>query len=116
MKFSKISQDCSTKRRNSFRRYARVILSLTILCGLPIALPAQSKKSQHKAPPATTIKPAKFDCGGSVELRVSAAAPAQGTLLIAELRSPDSLSGVAGKWTDRDISFWQSTGATTPKG
>jgi murein DD-endopeptidase MepM/ murein hydrolase activator NlpD len=58
----------------------------------------------------------KVDCGGNAELRVSVGSPAQGTLLIAEVRSPDALSGVSGKWTDRDISFWQATGAGIPKG
>jgi len=116
MKSRNVPQDFSKKRRDSLRRRALAILSLAILCTLPSALLAQTKKSQHKAPPATAVKPAKVNCGGSVELRVSAASPAQGTLLIAELRSPDALSGVAGKWTDRDISFWQATGANTPKG
>jgi murein DD-endopeptidase MepM/ murein hydrolase activator NlpD len=86
------------------------------LYALPGNLPAQSKKTQHKPAPAVPTKPAKIDCGGGVELRVSAATPAQGTLLIAEVRSAITLSAIAGKWTDRDISFWQATGASVPKG
>jgi murein DD-endopeptidase MepM/ murein hydrolase activator NlpD len=116
MKSPNVPQDFSKKRRDSLRVRTLAILSLTILCSLPSALPAQTKKPPHKAAPAASVRSAKVDCGGSVVLRISAASPAQGTLLIAELRSPDALSGVAGKWTDRDISFWQATGANTPKG
>ena len=100
-----------------FRRW-----SFTATIAVAIALAssgvslAQTKKPQRKPPVAAAVKPVKVDCGGSVELRVSAASPAQGTLLIAEVRSPDALSGVTGKWIDRDISFWQETGANLPKG
>ncbi len=89
---------------------------LAILCALPGTMLAQTKKTPRKTAPATAVKPEKVDCGASIELRVSVASPAQGTLLVAEVRSSDALSGVAGKWIDRDISFWQATGATVPKG
>jgi murein DD-endopeptidase MepM/ murein hydrolase activator NlpD len=105
----------TSKQQNNVHRQWLFTLIFTILFVLPPMLPAQTKKPQHKSPPAA-VKPPKEDCGGGVELRVSAASPAQGTLLIAEVRSPDALSGVAGKWIDRDISFWQATGATVPKG
>jgi murein DD-endopeptidase MepM/ murein hydrolase activator NlpD len=49
------------------------------------------------------------DCGSGVELRLSAPDAAQGTLLIAELRSPKPLSEVSGKWNERDVPFWQET-------
>jgi murein DD-endopeptidase MepM/ murein hydrolase activator NlpD len=49
------------------------------------------------------------DCGSGVELRLSAPDTAQGTLLIAELRSPKPLSEVSGKWNDRDVPFWRET-------
>src|SRR6201999_1853390 len=100
-------------QHKALRRSSLVmLLSASIVCATPAASSAQTKKPQHKAAPAPSSKPARIDCGGSVELRVSAASPAQGTLLIAEVRSPDTLSGVAGKWIDRDISFWQVTGAS----
>lgn len=92
------------------------MLTLAILCLHPGALHAQTKKTQRKTAPAVASKPAKVDCGKSVELRVSAATPPQGTLLIAEVRSTDTLSGIAGKWIDRDIPFWQATGTNIPKG
>ncbi len=95
---------------------AFAMFALAILCAHPTVLHAQTKKRPQKPTPAPAAKPAKFDCGGGVELRVSTASPAQGTLLIAEVRSPDTLSGVAGKWIDRDISFWQATGPGLPKG
>jgi murein DD-endopeptidase MepM/ murein hydrolase activator NlpD len=83
---------------------------------MPGTLLAQTKKIPRKNSPVAPTKPAKVDCGGSIVLRVSSASPAQGTLLIAEVRSPDTLSGIAGKWIDRDISFWQATGASVPQG
>ena len=50
------------------------------------------------------------DCGGGVELKLSAPDAAQGTLLIAEIRSPKPLSEVSGKWNERDVPFWQAKG------
>src|SRR5580698_672600 len=116
MKSRNVSEDVSRQQSVALSRCALVILALTILCVLPGALHAQAKKPQHKPPIATAAKPVKIDCGGSVELRISAATPPQGTLLIAEVRSPNTLIGIAGKFTDRDISFWLATGATIPKG
>lgn len=89
------------------------ILSLTTLA--PARSLAQTKKPPKSAP-APAAKPVKVDCGNGIELRVSAASPTQGTLLIAEVRSTKILTDIAGKWTDRDISFWQATGASIPKG
>jgi murein DD-endopeptidase MepM/ murein hydrolase activator NlpD len=110
----------STKTKSLQRRAVVALLVLAIFCIQPTRLLAQSKKSQRKTSPAAAAKPkpAKVDCGGSIDLRVSVATPAQGTLLIAEIHSPDALSGVVGKWIDRDISFWQATptGANIPKG
>jgi murein DD-endopeptidase MepM/ murein hydrolase activator NlpD len=92
------------------------MLALAILCVHPNALHAQTKKPKRKSPPAVATKPVKVDCGRGVELRVSAATPAQGTLLIAELRSADTLTEVGGKWIDREIMFWQTTGSKGSKG
>jgi murein DD-endopeptidase MepM/ murein hydrolase activator NlpD len=114
MKSPHVFEDFS-KQQNDVHRRRLLVLIFTILFVLPAALSAQTKKPQHKSAPAA-VKPLKTDCGGGVELRVSAASPSQGTLLLAEVRSPDALSGVAGKWIDRDIPFWQATGASTPKG
>jgi murein DD-endopeptidase MepM/ murein hydrolase activator NlpD len=100
-----------TGRKNS----AFVMLALAIICAHPSALSAQNKKPQRKSASAAAPKPVKLDCGGGVELRVSAATPAQGTLLIAEVRSANALTDISGKWIDRDIPFWQATGASVPK-
>jgi murein DD-endopeptidase MepM/ murein hydrolase activator NlpD len=117
MYFRKLTKDFSKYRQNPPRKRSGAIATWVLMIALsqPNAVFAQTKKTQRKTAPAS-IKPAKFDCGEGVQLRVSAATPAQGTLLIAEVRSPDILSGVAGKWTDRDITFWQATGAGVPKG
>jgi murein DD-endopeptidase MepM/ murein hydrolase activator NlpD len=104
------------KPRQILRRtFFAMTLIGAIVCATPAASFAQTKKPQHRTAPAPPAKPAKIDCGGGVELRVSAATPAQGTLLIAEVRSTKTLTDIAGKWIDRDISFWQATGATVPK-
>jgi murein DD-endopeptidase MepM/ murein hydrolase activator NlpD len=47
------------------------------------------------------------DCGGGVELRLSAPETGQGTLLLAEVRSAKPLGEVAGKWSERDVPFWK---------
>jgi murein DD-endopeptidase MepM/ murein hydrolase activator NlpD len=116
MKSRSVSEYFAKHRRGTGNRSAFLTLALAIFSVLPSTVHAQTKKPQRKPPIATPAKPAKIDCGGSVELRVSAAAPAQGALLIAEVRSPDTLSAISGKFTDRDISFWQATGASTLKG
>lgn len=55
------------------------------------------------------------DCGSGVQLRVSAPAAAQGTLLLAEIRSASPLSEVSGKWNDHDVPFWQERGKAQAK-
>jgi len=116
MKFRNLLERSLPQHGASRATHCAALWMVATLCVAPSGLLAQTKKTQRKTAPAIAIKPTKVDCGGGVVLRVSAATPAQGTLLIAEVRSPDALSGVAGKWTDRDISFWQSTGASIPKG
>ena len=50
------------------------------------------------------------DCGSGVDLRLSSPATAQGTLLLAEIRSAKALGEVSGRWSDRDVPFWQEHG------
>jgi murein DD-endopeptidase MepM/ murein hydrolase activator NlpD len=47
------------------------------------------------------------DCGGGVELRLSAPETGQGSLLLAEIRSAKPLGELAGKWSERDVPFWK---------
>jgi murein DD-endopeptidase MepM/ murein hydrolase activator NlpD len=47
-----------------------------------------------------------MECGNGVELRLSAPEAAQGTLVLAEVRSATALSDVAGKWNGKDVPFW----------
>jgi murein DD-endopeptidase MepM/ murein hydrolase activator NlpD len=49
------------------------------------------------------------DCGNGVELRLSAPDAAQGTLLLAQIRSEKPLSEVTGRWSDRDVPFWEES-------
>jgi murein DD-endopeptidase MepM/ murein hydrolase activator NlpD len=46
------------------------------------------------------------DCGNGMALRLSAPVAAQGTLLLAQIRSEKPLSQVSGRWNDRDVPFW----------
>jgi len=46
------------------------------------------------------------DCGNGVALTLSAREAAQGTLLLAQIRSEKPLSEVSGRWNDRDVPFW----------
>ena len=117
MKSRSVCEVVSKKRQSRARSApAFSMFALAILCVLPNALHAQTKKPQRKTPPLASAKPVKLDCGGSIELRVSSGTPAQGTLLIAEIRSAKPLNDLSGKFTDRDISFWPATGAAVPKG
>jgi murein DD-endopeptidase MepM/ murein hydrolase activator NlpD len=53
------------------------------------------------------IVPAKAEmCGNGVELKLSAPDAAQGTLLLATVRSTKPLAEVAGTWNERDVPFW----------
>jgi murein DD-endopeptidase MepM/ murein hydrolase activator NlpD len=47
------------------------------------------------------------DCGKGVELRLSAPDAAQGTLVLAQIRSEKPLNEVSGKWNQRDVPFWR---------
>jgi len=70
-----------------------------------------TKRSARKAASTTT----KFDCGQDVELRLSAPASSQGSLLLAELRSPKPLAEIQATWDEKQIPFWQET-PPGPKG
>ncbi len=77
----------ATLRQLSYRLGALIVLGGALL----LCAPAQAE-----------------DCGGGVELKLSAPDAAQGTLLIAEIRSPKPVSDVSGKWNERDVPFWQA--------
>ena len=47
------------------------------------------------------------DCGNGVQLTLSAPNAAQGTLLLARIRSAKLLGEVTGRWNDRDVPFWK---------
>lgn len=50
------------------------------------------------------------DCGGGVELRLSAPDAAQGSLLLVTIRSAKPFGEVGGKWNDREVPFWRAGG------
>ena len=47
------------------------------------------------------------ECGSGVMLRLSAPETAQGTLLLAEVRSEKPLASITGKWGERGVPFWK---------
>jgi murein DD-endopeptidase MepM/ murein hydrolase activator NlpD len=47
------------------------------------------------------------DCGNGVGLSLSAPDAAQGTLVLAQIRSEKPLGEVSGKWNERDVPFWR---------
>jgi murein DD-endopeptidase MepM/ murein hydrolase activator NlpD len=75
---------------------------------------AQTKKHALQKKP---VAPAwsRTECGQDVELRLSAANSPQGSLLVAEVRSPNPLADVAGTWDEKMVPFWQETPTATSK-
>jgi Peptidase family M23 len=101
----------ATPFRLSLRRRAAFLCAVALALAPPAAGSQAKKSAPHKsAAPAWT----KFDCGQGVELRLSASSTAQGTLLLAELRSAKPLTEIAGTWNDQPIEFWQA-GQAAPK-
>lgn len=54
------------------------------------------------------------ECGAGVELRLSAPETAQGTLLLAEVRSGRPLASITGKWGEREVPFWKEDASAKP--
>ena len=93
----------SPRRRAAFCA-ALCVIALAALT--PFTAFAQSKHPQHK-PSASAAT--KYDCGQGIELRLSSPASSQGSLLLAELRSPKPLAEIQATWDEKQIPFWQET-------
>jgi len=74
-------------------RIAKNMLKTAVLAGL--LLPASARCAAVNA-----------RCTGGLQLKLSTPQTSQGTLILAEVRSPKSLGEVAGKWNERDVYFW----------
>ena len=90
-----------------------VVFSAAVAQGNSGSNSGQAKK--HVPRKTAAAMWSKYDCGEGTELRVSAPSAIQGSLLLVEVRSTKPLLEVAGKWTDKEIPFWQSD-AAAPKG
>jgi murein DD-endopeptidase MepM/ murein hydrolase activator NlpD len=66
-----------------------------------------SAQTKHHPPHKTAAAPAKYDCGQSAELRLSASDSAQGSLLLVELRSPKPLTEIKATWDEKEVPFSQ---------
>jgi len=99
---------------NSSQRFRALLIAL---CGVHLSLAATTAAQTKKHPPQKKSAPApatvKIDCNPTTQLRLSAATGFQGSLLEAELRSPDALTDVSGTWDEKPIPFWQDSPTTT---
>jgi len=57
--------------------------------------------------PARVAAEGNTSCGDGAELRLSAPAASQGSLLLVELKSAKALAEVTGEWGERTVPFWQ---------
>jgi murein DD-endopeptidase MepM/ murein hydrolase activator NlpD len=96
-------------------QYRMLCLAICAMACATVGHANSRQTKKHPAPKTAVSTWSKHDCGEGIELRVSAASANQGGLLLLELRSAKPLLEVAGKWTDKDIPFWQSD-AAAPKG
>jgi murein DD-endopeptidase MepM/ murein hydrolase activator NlpD len=87
-------------------------MSVIILVLTAPAASAQTKKRPARKAPAPAAT--KYNCGQGIELRLTASASTQGSLLQAELRSPKPLTEINATWDEKQIPFWPD--ATAPKG
>ena len=60
-------------------------------------------------PPAGAAAKVASSCGEGAELRLSAPAANQGSLLLIELRSTKPLAEAKGEWGERSVPFWQES-------
>jgi len=81
------------------------------ICALLLAIaPAVAQKTRlhHRAGKPVARQPSTHDCGHNIVLHLSSANPAQGSLLLVELRSTaQPVSAVKATWDNREIPFWQ---------
>ncbi len=49
-------------------------------------------------------------CGEEIEIFLSSTGPVQGGVVLAELRSPQPVTELSGRWGKRDIVFWKVEG------
>jgi murein DD-endopeptidase MepM/ murein hydrolase activator NlpD len=75
-------------------RIAKNMLKTAVLAGL--LLPAGARCAALNA-----------QCTGRLQLKLSTPQTSQGSLILAEVRSPKSLGEVTGKWNERDVYFWE---------
>jgi murein DD-endopeptidase MepM/ murein hydrolase activator NlpD len=83
-------------------------LACSTACVVPAARAGAGQAKKHSPRNATTSAWSKFDCGAGAELRLSKAAAIQGSLVLAEVRSAKTITGVSGTWVEKTIPFWQA--------
>lgn len=86
----------------------------TAICALLFAIApvvAQRSRPHHRiANPSAAQRPS-HDCGHNIVLHLSATDPAQGSLLLLELRSASPVNAIKATWDNREIPFWEEAKA-----
>src|ERR1700730_4099047 len=87
-------------------------LAITI-CSLLFAVTAaiaQKSRPHHRIAKSIVAQPSTHDCGNNLTLHLSSPDPAQGSLLLLELRSASQpISEIKATWDNREIPFWQES-------
>lgn len=58
--------------------------------------------------------PSTHQCGQGVQLRLSSGEASQGSLLLAEVRSAQPVTGIKAEWNKQQVEFWQETEQPPP--
>jgi murein DD-endopeptidase MepM/ murein hydrolase activator NlpD len=86
--------------------------AIVLTAGVSVSSAQTKRHAQHKPPAAPA---SKYECGQNVELRLSAPESTQGSLLLADLRSPTPVTEIKATWDEKEIPFWPEA-SPTPKG
>src|SRR6202158_1012304 len=69
---------------------------------------AQKSRTRHRTRKPLATQPSTHDCGHNLILHLSSPDPAQGSLLLLELRSATQpVAEIRATWDNREIPFWQ---------
>jgi murein DD-endopeptidase MepM/ murein hydrolase activator NlpD len=98
---------------SGYRTLCLALCAVAFSATIARANSGQTKKHAPRKNAAATWS--KYNCGEGTELRVSAPAASQGSLMLVEVRSTKPILEMVGSWADKEIPFWPSD-AATPKG
>ena len=86
----------------------RLAITICALLFAVTAAVAQKSRPHHRIAKPVAPRSAVHDCGHNLTLHLSSPDPAQGSLLLLELRSAGQpVSEIKANWDNREIPFWQ---------